>query len=239
MVRRLTIVAGAILALGGAAHGADDPGIMGTWSTNCRKLPITETLHIDLDSVQLGDRHCIFVDWKNTVIGWYSPLACSTEGHINTGQILVVKKSPTQILVDFDGLNGTLSKCDAPTGASSTLPQDITTRLEGVWARDRKACELYKTGEFDKPGYDTTTLSRFGVATFENGKFEMLASPVRCQISQSGNPEGEKYVISAQCQVKDYPKRTSTGAVSFGPSGSLHLDLRSGDFGEINFVKCD
>ncbi|MFG1401993.1 hypothetical protein [Xanthobacter sediminis] len=117
--------------------------------------------------------------------------------------------------------------------------RDLSARLEGIWAHDRKACRLYQSGELDKPKYDTATSSRFGVATFHNGYFEMWAEPIRCQLSQTGNPARGKYTVSAECQVKDYPKRTSTGAVSFGPSGSLHLDLRSGDFGEINFVKCD
>ncbi|MGR7993827.1 hypothetical protein [Xanthobacter sp. ZOL 2024] len=231
------------IAAGGAsagelAPGADDPGIMGTWSTNCRKLPVTETFHVDIDSIQIGDRHCVFVDWKNTVVGWYSPLACSTEGKINAGHFLVQKKSPEQIAVDFDGLNETFSRCDVPSSPAAAAPKDISARLNGDWARDRKACALYKSGEFDKPGHDTATLSRFGVATVENGKFEMWASPVRCQISLNGSPDGGKYDVSAQCQVKDYPTRPATGSVTFRPSGAANLELHGADFGLIKLIKC-
>ncbi|MFH3481652.1 hypothetical protein [Xanthobacter variabilis] len=239
MIRRPVVAICAILALGGAARGAGDPGIMGTWSTNCRKLPVTETLHVDIDSVQLGDRHCVFVDWKNTVVGSYSPLACSTEGQLSIGHFLVQKKSPTQIAVDFDGLNETLSRCDAPRSPTAAAPNDISARLNGDWARDRKACELYRSGEFDKPGYDIAALSRFGVATFENGKFEMLASPIRCQISQSDNSGSGKYSISAQCQVKDYPTRPATGAITFRQSGAANLELHGAGFGLIQLIKCD
>ncbi|WP_237345804.1 hypothetical protein [Xanthobacter agilis] len=171
-------------------------------------------------------------------MGWYSPLACSTEGRISAGHFLVQKKAPTQIDVDFDGLNETLSKCDTPPSTATAAPKDISARLNGDWARDRKACDLYKSGELDKPGYDTATLSRFGVATFENGKFEMWASPIRCQISLSGNLERGKYDISAQCQVKDYPARPATGAVTFRPSGTANMELHGADFGLIKLIKC-
>lgn len=118
-------------------------------------------------------------------------------------------------------------------------PTNFDSRMDGVWARDRRACELYKSGELDKPGYDTATLSRFGVAIFENGKFEMLASPIRCQISQSGNSDGVKYNISAQCQVKDYPTRAAAGTITFRQSGAANLELHGADFGLIQLIKCD
>ncbi|MFG1401994.1 hypothetical protein [Xanthobacter sediminis] len=97
-----------------AERATGGPEISGTWSTSCRSLPALETLHFEADTVQIADRHCQFVGWKQTSIGWHSPVACSTEGHVNTGQMLLVKKGETQILVDFDGLNGTFTKCSAP-----------------------------------------------------------------------------------------------------------------------------
>lgn len=107
---RLTLVALALTTSTGSALAAG-PDLMGTWSANCKTQPEMRTLHIDFDSVQVVDRRCKFVRWTKTDIGWHSALACSTEGVINTGQILVVIQSPSRILVDMDGLNGTFNRC--------------------------------------------------------------------------------------------------------------------------------
>lgn len=206
------------------------PDVSGTWSVDCRTLPPLETMRFDSDSVQVADRRCQFVSWTKTDAGWHSPLSCSTEGRINSGQIIIAPEGPTRLQINMDGLRGTFSKC-------TTL--SLSERLDGVWARDLAACRLYRSGELEKRGYDTAALIRFGVATIQSGRLEMLASPIRCQFSPSREVRGMRISIAAQCQIKDYPARASTGAVSFTSSGGASLELRGSDFGKINLAKCD
>ncbi|MFG1417168.1 hypothetical protein V5F38_05060 [Xanthobacter sp. V0B-10] len=214
------------------AGRAEGPEIRGTWSTSCPSLPALETLHFDATSVQVADRHCQFVSWKQTSVGWHSPVACSTEGHVNTGQILLVMKSATQILIDFDGLNGTFTKCTAPAPRTG-----LSARLEGVWARDRKACQLYSSGSLDNPALNMHTLRGFGVVEFRSGRLDIKYQAAQCQFTRSEPAKAGEYKFGATCEVKGQSGDES-GIVSFKDDDRVHIQFTRGMLSAFDLTKC-
>lgn len=123
--------------------------------------------------------------------------------------------------------------------AQGNSQDDLVARLEGTWARDRKTCSLYLSGELERRGYDTATLSRFNVAMMRDGNFEMLAIPVRCKFSNIWNATGDSFSIPAMCQVKDYPQHPALATVALKSSSAISIKLQGDNFGPINIIKCD
>lgn len=94
-----------------------------------------------------------------------------------------------------------LSTCGGGMAQAPAAPADeLTRRLEGVWAHDADSCQLYRAGQMDARGRDADPARRLSIVEIRNGRLDLKAQGTSCQITKSTRTGAGRYKFQAMCQ---------------------------------------
>ena len=127
--------------------------------------------------------------------------------------------------------------CLLVSATPSLAQSDELKAYNGIWAKDRKSCQLFNSGATEN--FDNSQRRQMLLVTIDNMNIEYMGIAARCNFRQIIPVSKNKVTFSALCNVKtvDFAE---TGTLELSGSDTLKVRYseKSGNLLSFDVVRC-